>query len=94
MFKRLLWKPDRVAHIARHSLTAEEVEEVVFDDPGRRVFRGPRSERDLNRYIYYVYGRTQAGRYLIVVLLDEGMGQALPVTARDMTSKERERYGR
>ena len=94
MFNRLLWGPDRVEHIARHHLTPEAIEEAVFDDPDRRLFRGPRSERDQTRHIYYAYGRTEAGRYLLVVLLDLGRGQALPVTARDMTPRERQRYGR
>jgi hypothetical protein len=77
-----------------HRLSPDEVEEAVFDDPDRKIFRGPRSNRDRTRHIYYVYGRTQAGRYLLVVLLNLGEGQALPVTARDMTSRERQRYGR
>ena len=94
MFNRLLWRPDRIEHVAQHGLTPEEVEEAVFDDPDRRLFRGPRSERDRARYIYYLYGRTHLGRYLLVVLLDRGRGQAMPVTARDMTLRERERYGR
>ncbi|MBI4202911.1 MAG: BrnT family toxin [Chloroflexi bacterium] len=93
MFRVLQWKPDRVEHIAKHGLSPEEVEEATFADPGRRLFRGPRSESDQTRSIYYLYGRTQAGRYLLVVLLDQGEGRALPVTARDMTQKERQRYG-
>lgn len=93
MFQRLVWRADRVDHVARHGLTPAEVEEAVFDDPDRRMFRGPRSERDRTRYIYYVYGRTGGGRYLLVVLLDLGRGEALPVTARDMTQRERQRYG-
>ena len=92
LFQRLFWRADRTEHIARHGLSPEEVEEAVFDDPERRMFRGPRSERDRARYVYYVYGCTQAGRYLLVVLLDMGRGEALPVTARDMTRRERQRY--
>lgn len=92
MFQRLLWRADRIEHIARHGLTPEEVEEAVFDDPDRTMLRGPRSERDRTRSIYYLYGRTGAGRYLQVVLLDLGRGLALPVTARDMTQTERHRY--
>lgn len=92
MFNWLRWRPDRVDHVARHDLTPEEVEEAVFDDPNRKLFRGPRSERDRARHIYYVYGRTQAGRYLLVALVDLGRGQVLPVTARDMTPEERQKY--
>ncbi len=92
MFRQLQWRPDRIEHIGRHGLTPEEVEGAVFADPGRRLFRGPRSESDKTRSIYYLYRQTQAGRYLLVVLLDQGGGEALPVTARDMTPSERQRY--
>lgn len=94
MFSRLLWRPDRIEHIARHELTPEQVDEAVFEDPDRKLLRGPRSDRDRSRHIYYLYGRTRAGRYVLVVLLDLGEGQALPVTARDMSRTERRRYGR
>ncbi|MBI4198448.1 MAG: BrnT family toxin [Chloroflexi bacterium] len=94
MFQRLLWRADRISHVSRHDLTCAEVEEAVFDDQKRRMFRGPRSERDQTRFVYYVYGRTLARRYLLVVLLDLGKGLGLPITARNMTHKERERYER
>jgi hypothetical protein len=68
------------------------VEEAVFADPVRRLFHGPRSESYQTRFIYYLYGRTLAGRYLLVVLLDQGGGEALHVTARDMTLREQQRY--
>jgi hypothetical protein len=61
VFNLLLWRPDRIEHIANHGLTPEAVEEAVFDDPCRRLFRGPRSEQDRTRYIYYLYGCTQSG---------------------------------
>ena len=66
----------------------------MFNDLGRRLFRGPRSEQDRTRHIYYAYGRTQVGRYLLVVPLDRGRGEALAVTARDMTPREHYRYWR
>ncbi len=94
MFTELRWTPDRIAHIARHGVTPAEVEEAVFGDPQGRLWRGPRSRRDPRRSLYYAYGRTAAGRHLCVVLLDLGDGQALPVTARDMTPAERRRYRR
>lgn len=94
MFTTLRWTRDRIAHIARHGVTPADVEEVVFDDPQGRLVRGPRSQSDPRRSLYYAYGRTAAGRYLCVVLLDLGENQALPVTARDMTPAERRRYRR
>lgn len=95
LFHTLRWRRDRIEHIAeKHGLTVEEVEEAVFDDPRALVLRGPRSQSRPGSYVYYVLGRTAAGRYLAVVLLDEGGGVALPVTARNMTAKERRRYER
>jgi hypothetical protein len=35
-----------------------------------------------------IYGRTYAGRYLLVVVVDDD-GEAFVVTARDMTGKEK-----
>ena len=38
----LHWRPDRVEHIARHSILPEEVDEAVLDDPGGLLLRvGP-----------------------------------------------------
>ena len=35
-----------------------------------------------------IYGRTDEGRHLLVVLADRGGGQFKIVTARDMTNRE------
>jgi uncharacterized DUF497 family protein len=37
-------------------------------------------------------GQTRAGRYLIVFFVRKKTGQALPISARDMTGGERRRY--
>lgn len=95
MFRSLYWRPDRITHIARkHGITTEQVEEVVFEDLQRVFIRGPGSESHPDKYIYYVLGRTSSGRHLMIVLLDEGHGIALPVTAREMSASERRRYER
>jgi uncharacterized protein len=85
---------DRIAHIARHSVTPDEVEEMLADGRKLVIKAGP-AERNHNEVIYRVYGRTKAGRYLFVpLLLYETGEEALPLTARDMTDSERRRYGR
>lgn len=38
--------------------------------------------------VYHAYGQSVGGRYLLVVFLYLGRGQAQVVTARDMTQKE------
>ncbi len=54
-------------------------------DPDAVLVRG-RSGR------YRLYGRTEAGRMLLVALVDEGNRVAGPVTARDVTDAERRTY--
>lgn len=88
----LHWRRDRIEHIARHSISPEEVEEALFGDgPGILLRVGP-SERDPGETVYRYLGRTEAGRYLLVVLLYLGHGVAMPITARDMSLAERRRF--
>lgn len=72
----------------KHHVSLYEVEDVLAnDDPPPYVQRG--RER-----LWLVYGRSAAGRYLLLVLADHGNGLAKIVTAREMTDAERHRYGR
>lgn len=87
-FSEIEWRKDRVVHIAKkHGITPIEVEEVCFEEP--LVLKGPGKK---NRHLYYVLGQTSAGRYLFVVLKPLGRGTALPVTAREMSTAQRQRY--
>ncbi len=54
---------------------------------------GP-AKRDPSQTVYVLLGRTRIGRYLMVVLIDEGRGVGFPVTARDMNQAEPRRYSR
>ncbi len=88
IFKKIRWRKDRVVHIAtKHGVTPIEVEEVCFGD--HLIVRGPGRK---GRRLYYAFGQTATGRYLFVVLKPLGKGNALPITARDMTSTQRQRY--
>ena len=58
-----------------------------------RVFRGPRGHYP-GENVYYALGRTEAGRYLFVVFIRKLDGRGLILSARDMTSKERRKFGR
>lgn len=88
----LYWRPDRIEHIAQHSVTPEEAEEAVFGDAGGLLLRVGPAERNPDETVYRYFGRTEAGRYLLVVLLYLGEGVAMPVTARDVTPSERRRF--
>ena len=85
----LLWPRDRIEHIARHSITPDEVEEVCF---GRPLVLRAKSHGD--NPVYYVLGQTDAGRYLFSVIIQFPDGRGYPVTARPMTEKEKRRYQR
>lgn len=92
--KEFCWRPDRVEHIARHSVTVAEVEEAVFEYRKGRVGESRPADRDPEETVCEYYGRTEAGRYLMVALLYVGQGLAMPLTARDMTrSERRNKYG-
>ncbi len=72
-------------------MSPEEVEAALFEDPGGLLVRGGRSRLG-ETTVYRYYGRTEAGRHLLVVLIYLGHGMALPVTAREMTPAERRMF--
>lgn len=79
---KLLWK---------HDVTTDEVEEIMGSFPQYRfIEKGDVEGEDL----YAALGRTQAGRYLIVFFVHKVTDEALIVSARDMSQKERRRYGK
>jgi uncharacterized protein len=88
----LFWRDDRVEHIARHSITPDEVEEALFEDRGGLLLRVGPAERNPDESIYRYFGRTVGGRHIMVVLLDIGEGVAMPITAREMSRNERRRF--
>jgi hypothetical protein len=83
-----IWPEERIEHIAQHGVTPEEVEEVCF---GRKPFV-QRGKSEGENPVYYVLGQTEAGRYLFCVVIRFTDGKGYPVTAREMTAKEKRRY--
>lgn len=81
----LVWDEKNIAHIARHRLSSAEVEQACFGT-ARVVLRAKEAGR------YVIWGRTQAGQYLTVVITAPRKGRARVITARAMTKKERRRY--
>lgn len=87
----LLWLEDLVDKIAqKHAVKQSEIREL-FDN------------RPLLRFVERViaWGRmctrrsgTDAGRYLVVFFIHKKKGQALILSARDMTASERRLYGK
>jgi hypothetical protein len=73
------------SHIAAHGVTLDEVREAILERP---YWAAPGREGTI-----LAYGRTYAGRYLLVVAIDEN-GAAFIVTARDMTDAEKRTFRR
>ena len=69
---------------AKHGISWEEVEQACISDK-RHVRRGREG-------LYKLFSRTDAGRYILVVLVDLGRGDWKVVTAREMTASERRLY--
>ena len=85
--EEFIWPEDRIEHIARHGVTPEEVEEVCF---GKSLVQRVKSQGE--NPVYYVLGQTEAGRYLFCVVISFPDGNGYPVTAREMTAKEKRRF--
>ncbi len=80
------WDDYRVEHIARHNVDPYEVWEVCEDTLHLAHRQGH------NRY--RLYGQTVAGRYLFIVLERIEGTVYKPITARDMTTKEKRSFRR
>lgn len=82
----VFWNENNEDHVKAHQVEPFEVGEVLVSRKTRFLrYSGKR---------YYALGSTWGGRYLLVVLDDEGGGWVYPVTARDMTRRERKLYQR
>jgi uncharacterized DUF497 family protein len=73
----------------KHNILELELRQVFNNEPKiRMIEKGKIKGEDL----YVALGRTDAGRYLVVFFIMKTSKEALIVTARDMTEKERRRY--
>lgn len=71
---------------SKHHVSFTEVEEACLSD--QRHLRRSREG------LFKVFSQTAAGRYILVVLVNLGMGNWKIVTAREMTESERRLYTR
>ncbi|TAN41961.1 MAG: BrnT family toxin [Nitrospirae bacterium] len=78
------WDDNNIAHIARHSISPDEVEDVAFDDDPW-IRKGKSGTR-------YMLGYTIGGRYLFVVYALKGKGTVRVITAMDMDDKIKRLY--
>lgn len=81
--ERLIWNEVNIAHIARHEVTPQEVEQVCHGP--FEVFRGHSGRIAL-------IGPTAKGRMLFIIVAPKEVGSYLPITARVADRKERQLY--
>jgi len=81
------WDRKNIVHIAKHRITPEEVEQVVFSTHSLK-----RKGKGSN--VYYVLGQTDNGRYLFVVLRDFKRNFAYVITAREMSNSEKKWFNK
>jgi uncharacterized DUF497 family protein len=75
----------------KHNVFPEEIEELFASRPRiKRMNRGHFRGED----VYRALGRTQAGRYLVVLFIHKLTNEALILSARDMDKKERKSYAK
>ena len=84
--REIRWTDKSEDHIASHNVTPGEVEQALYTHP-RLVLKGTEGTE-------YVFGTTDGGRYLLVVLTESVDGRAYVVTAREMTNAERQAFRR
>jgi len=89
----VIWKDEFVKKIEiKHHVTTNEVEEILYGKKKvHRINKGDVKGED----VYLALGKTYAGRYLsIFFILKSDHHSVLPISARDMDSKERRQYER
>ncbi len=71
---------------SKHGVSFEEVEEACLSEA--------RHVRHSKEGLYKLFSQTAAGRYILVVLVNQGRGVWKVVTAREMTDSERWLYSK
>lgn len=78
------WDDANIDHVARHEVEPDEAEAVLDNKP---LILKTADDK------YLAYGRTDEGRYLLVVFVRK-TGKVRVITARDMTEGEKRRLKR
>lgn len=89
----VVWLGSVVEKLAyKHQVSQQETEETLLNRPRiRHIALGDVAGEDL----FSALGQTDDGRYLIVFFIHhKPSGEALIISARDMSPKERKSYGK
>jgi len=81
--RRLIWDDWNEEHVLKHGVTTGEVEEVCYSK--HYAIKSGKNKMA-------IWGQTEDGRYLLVVLGVREYGDYYPVTSRDMEDRERKQY--
>jgi len=87
-----IWFSDIVDKIeAKHGVTTSEAENIFTRKP---LFDKIKEGNVRGEDLYRALGQTNSGRYLVVFFLYKETSEALVISARDMTDKERKNYAK
>lgn len=88
----IIWLRDVVDKLAwKHNVTTDEAEEIFDSSPRYRLIETGAVDGE---NLYTALGQTEEGRYLTVYFVHKKTGEALVISAKDMTKKERRTYGK
>jgi uncharacterized DUF497 family protein len=88
----IIWLRDVVDKLlVKHSITTDDAEEVFGRAPRYRLIESGDVQGE---NLYAAMGQTEAGRYLIVYFIYKRTEDALIISAREMTKKERKSYAK
>jgi len=79
---KLIWK---------HNVFRYEIEEAIENKP---LFRFERKGKYPDEHVYSAMSVTDSGRFLVIFFVYKKNKDALIITARDMTKKERQYYAK
>ncbi len=88
----IIWLRDIVDKLAwKHNVSTDEVEELFDGSPRYRFIEKGDVEGE---NLYGAFGRTKSGRPLSVFFIYKKTHEALILSARDMTKREKKTYGK
>jgi len=88
----VIWLRNVIDKLAwKHDVTTDEVEEIFNQVP---IYRFMEDGDVAGENVYAALGRTEAGRYLVVYFIYKPTKEALVVSAREMTPREKKAYGK
>lgn len=82
------WTETSVDHIAKHAVSADEVEEVCFNENAPPLIRSGSGN------LHYIFGKSDSGRLLFIVVRFIRQGEIVIITARDMNEWEKKYFKR